>query len=54
MLVDKRQCCVRGGKSVVVDLAVDICGICGVNEWHVTIDTFLRRFGVVEGQGTLM
>ena len=37
-----------------MDLTVDISGICGVNEWHVTIDALLRRFGVIEGQRALM
>ena len=54
MLIHEGECCVRSRESVVVDFAVDISGICGVNEWHVTIDTFLRRFGIVEGQRALM
>ena len=53
-MVDKGECCVRSGKPVVVNLAVDICGICRIDEWHVTIHTFLCFFGIVERQRALM
>ena len=54
MLVDEGECRVRSGEAMVVNLAVDICGICGIDKWHVTINTFLRRFRVVERQRALM
>ena len=53
-MVDERECCVRSRKTVVVNLAVDICGICRIDEWHVAIDTFLCLFRIVEGQRALV
>ena len=53
-MVDERKCRVRSGKAVVVNLAVDICGICGIDKRHVAIDTLLRRFRIVERQRALV
>ena len=53
-MVDEGECRIRSGEPVIVNLAVDISSICGIDEWHVTIDTFLRRFGIVERQRALM
>ena len=53
-MVDERECRVRCGETVVVNLAVDICSICGIDKRHVAIDAFLRRFRIIEGQRALV
>ena len=53
-MVDEGECCVRSGEAVVVNLAVDISGICGVDKGHVAIDALLRLLRIIEGQRALV
>ena len=53
-MVDERKCSVRSREAVIMNLAVDICGICGIDKRHVAIDTFLRRFRIVKRQRALV
>ena len=54
VLVYEGQRGVGTGEAMVVHFAVNVARIFRRDERHVTIGTFLGRFGVIEGQRPLM